>query len=749
MNLSLRTKFIVITALATAVPVALLIAVNLWEGQRLNHTLDAELGQAVEAQLGGVVHGMYALLQTQQESLDEMLRHTLNVVRNELHRAGGLRFQGETVEWSAVNQLSGAATPVRLPRVSAGGVWLGQNDDPAIPVPVVDDATKLVAGTVTIFQRMNDAGDMLRVATTVVNAQGRRAVGTYIPARGADGTTSPIVATVLGGHAYRGRALVVDAWQQAVYEPILENGAVVGMLYAGVKQESVPSLRKALEAVRVGDSGRAFVLGGTGAQRGQFVLGDDRDRASLGQERAPNGEPVLPRIVEGALALEGGRVAVHRFHSRGGTDRILAVTYFAPWDWVVGVAADASEFRGPQERTARAVFTMIIAALVVGAVAGNGMLLLAIGFARAITRPLRRGVRVLEAVAVGDLSQRMDNHGRDEIGRMAVALNQAVSGMSATLREVHTAAQETTAASGELSDSALRLADGARSQAAMLEQTAASLEEITGTVKQNADNARHASELAVGSREGADQGRRVVEGAVGAMGQINESSHRIARIITSIDEIAFQTNLLALNAAVEAARAGEQGRGFAVVASEVRNLAQRAATSAREIGGLIRDSVEKVDAGTDLVNRSGETLERIVSDFKRVTDLVGAIATASREQAAGIDQMTQAVAQMDQVVQSSSSQTDALSVTARTLAERAERLEGLVARFKLDGHHGAASTADDRTPGVAVEVERADLASTRARATGRQDGAHQATVTVPARPRPAAGDPDRGGFEEF
>src|SRR6185436_14242507 len=219
---------------------------------------------------------------------------------------------------------------------------------------------------------------------------------------------------------------------------------------------------------------------------------------------------------------------------------------------------------------------------------------------------------VLEHVAAGDFTQRLDVDTKDEVGQMAVALNQAVEGMRDALQEVGVAANNAASASQQLSAAAEQLSNGAQEQASSLEETAASLEEITGTVKQNADNARQANQMAVGSRDSAEKGGQVVNTAVEAMTGINQASKRIADIITTIDEIAFQTNLLALNAAVEAARAGEQGRGFAVVASEVRNLAQRSATAAKEIKGLIQDTVAKVEAGSELVNRSGETLTEIV-----------------------------------------------------------------------------------------------------------------------------------------
>jgi len=297
-----------------------------------------------------------------------------------------------------------------------------------------------------------------------------------------------------------------------------------------------------------------------------------------------------------------------------------------------------------------------------------------------------------QEMAQGNMTVSLRNDLPGELGVMAGALNEAVGKLRQALTEVRETANSVASSSDQLAAASQEISSGAQEQASSLEETAASLEEMTATIKQNADNAQQASQLAGGARSTAEEGGQVVSEAVQAMSAINDSSKKIADIITTIDEIAFQTNLLALNAAVEAARAGEQGRGFAVVAAEVRNLAQRSATAAKEIKDLISDSTRKVEAGTALVNASGKTLNEIVAAVKRVTDIVGEIAAASREQASGIDQVNKAVTQMDSVTQANASQTEEMSGTSESLSGEATKLQSLVRKFKL-GDDAASESA--------------------------------------------------------
>ena len=344
------------------------------------------------------------------------------------------------------------------------------------------------------------------------------------------------------------------------------------------------------------------------------------------------------------------------------------------------VQLDAAAERSKEMRASTSLMLVVFGALSLGL-----GLVLAWLLVRSITHPLRRAVEVAEAVAAGDLTSRIDVTTKDETGQLMHALKGMNGSLAKVVGEVRHGTDAIATASGQIAAGNQDLSSRTEEQASSLEQTAASMEELTSTVKQNADNARQANQLAVSASEVAVRGGGVVSQVVDTMGSINSSSKKIVDIIGVIDGIAFQTNILALNAAVEAARAGEQGRGFAVVASEVRNLAQRSGAAAKEIKGLIDDSVDKVEAGSRQVAEAGRTMDEIVDSVKRVTDIMGEITAASQEQSTGIEQVNQAIAQMDQVTQQNAALVEEAAAAAQSMQEQAASLVGAVSVFRLEG----------------------------------------------------------------
>jgi len=337
-------------------------------------------------------------------------------------------------------------------------------------------------------------------------------------------------------------------------------------------------------------------------------------------------------------------------------------------------------------------------------------ILLACGFAywttRSITRPLNQAVQIARTIADGDLTSKIQVESSDETGQLLQALKDMNSSLVRIVAQVRTGTDTIASASTQIAAGNLDLSSRTEEQASSLEETAASMEELTSTVKQNADNARQANQLAAEASDVAIKGGEVVSEVVSTMSSINNSSKKVVDIISVIDGIAFQTNILALNAAVEAARAGEQGSGFAVVASEVRNLAQRSAAAAKEITVLIGDSVDQVSAGTLLVNKAGTTMSEVVNSVRRVTDIMAEITAASHEQSTGIEQVNQAIAQMDEVTQQNAALVEEAAAAAASLEDQASNLSELVDVFRIDSTQIVANTASSAST-VASHTQKA------------------------------------------
>jgi methyl-accepting chemotaxis protein len=302
-----------------------------------------------------------------------------------------------------------------------------------------------------------------------------------------------------------------------------------------------------------------------------------------------------------------------------------------------------------------------------------------------ILQPMYAAVRIARKVADGDLTVQVRTGGSDEMARLMLALDDMTRNLRRIVGEVQRSAGAVAQAGDQVRQGQGDLSERTETQASTLEETASSMEELTATVSQNAETARQASQLAASAAEVALQGGEVVGQVVRSMGGISTSARRISEISGVIDSIAFQTNILALNAAVEAARAGEQGRGFAVVAAEVRNLAQRSAQAAREIKGLIAESVQQVEGGARLADAAGRTMEQIVTSVRRVSELIAEIAAASEEQRSGIEQVNTAIGQMDQVVQKNAALVEQTTQSTEVLHRHSSALLQSVAQFRLEG----------------------------------------------------------------
>ncbi|VBN45968.1 methyl-accepting chemotaxis protein [Burkholderia pseudomallei] len=460
------------------------------------------------------------------------------------------------------------------------------------------------------------------------------------------------------------------------------------------KMSDEDARRDALErlaAMRYGDSGYLFVMDSKPVVLMHPTL-PKLVGTQVGDYLDPDGKRLFVTILNAAKA-GGHGFAEYRGrlpHSETAVPKISYVTRFAPWDWNISSGVFLKDIDTVYYETLVGHLAVVF---VIGLVITAAMLVIIRNVRASLGGEPDEAASLAARIAAGDLTRPVAVRAGDGTSMMA-AMRDMQGRLRSTIGGIRRAAESIAAASHEIASGNHDLSQRTEQQAASLEETAASMEELTATVKQNAENARQASGLANNASEIALKGNDVVSRVIGTMGEINDSSRKIADIIGVIDGIAFQTNILALNADVEAARAGEQGRGFAVVAGEVRSLAQRSATAAKEIKQLIDASVERVNNGSALVGQAGETMTEILQAVRRVTDIMGEIAAASEEQSSGISQVGRAVTQMDEMTQQNAALVEEAAAAASSLQEQAARLRESVSAFQVgDGAAAGAGAA--------------------------------------------------------
>lgn len=642
-------------ALLAVCPVILaLIATGvtlLVQQKQLGHEADTAITEQARNETAKIAQNVYLLCNSTDARNQAELSRGMDAVHRLLSNVGSLSLSNETVAWQASNQVTKQVIPVVLPKLLVGAEWLGQVTTAGEQALIVDEAKRLTGVFCTVFQRMNEAGDMLRVCTNVVKEDGNRAVGTYIAARDADSTENVVIKTVLRGETYRGRAYVVNDWHTAAYEPIWDAGKkrVIGMLYVGIAMNtSNRELREAISKIVVGRTGSVFVLGATGDERGRFLIADQGHQAgeNVWDARDAEGRPYIQNMVQLGNKLGAGEVgsvdyATRRAGEKQVRARFAAIVGFPAWDWVIAASAyedDFAEMRMKLNATRNAMLRWVAG---VGLVTAVLALVVGVLFARTLVGPITH--------LIADLSE-------------------SSTYIASAARQVSASSQS--------------VAQGTSEQAASLEESSASLEEMSSMTKRNAESATRANELARMARQVADGGATDMEAMARAMNEIKTSSDDIAKIIKTIDEIAFQTNILALNAAVEAARAGEAGMGFAVVADEVRSLAHRSAQAARETASKIEGAISKTTQGVEISAKVSTSLAGIVERVREVDTLIAEVATASREQSQGLEQLNAGIGQMDKVVQANASSAEESSAAAQQLNAQAAMLKEGVARLQ-------------------------------------------------------------------
>ena len=728
-KMTLKRKIIGLAVLAAVLPVVVMMILMASFEASISEMTSKELSDVARTNMAQIARDVYALCETSNNLIQKKINNGLNIAGNILKQHKGIEAAKETVVWNAVNQVTRQTQKVELPRLMAGGVWLGQNRDLTIPTPIVDEVEKLVGVTCTIFQRMNDRGDMLRVATNVEDLEKKRAIGTYIPAVLPDGADNPVTAAVLKGQSYRGLAYVVNTWYLTAYEPITDKaGKIIGMLYVGEKLESVASLRKAIMEMKVGKIGYVGVIGGKGEHRGRYVISKDgaRDGESIWDQKDMYGNNTVQTIVASALKQPKGEVFYHEYIWQNPGDpqprkKVSSVIYFEPFDWVIVAGTYEDDFFGPIGHVHKMIQSQFIKLILAGLLIILVSVLLAVFLARRLTNPLELTTSLAQKIATGDIQKAREElagaqaaqiiQSGDETGELLSAFQAMTGNLDSLIGQVHRSGIQVTTSATEIAASARELESTVAQQAASTTQVTATSREISATaddLAQTMDKVNVSLNDTIGMAESGRKDLTQMEGAMrelvkatssisSKLSVINDRANKISHVVTTINKISDQTNLLSLNAAIEAEKAGEFGRGFSVVAREISRLADQTAIATQDIERVVAEMQSSVATGVmemekfaDEVRRGVETVALQSGQLTRIIDQVrlhGPQFTIVKDgmygQSQGAQQISDAMGHLSLAAQQTKDSLHEFKLATEQLNEAIAGLQSEVSRFRI------------------------------------------------------------------
>ncbi len=576
------------------------------------------------------VEDLSKIIELQIEENQHKINYALNTAREVVNYVGEFNFGEEQQNVTAIHQVTKASQNLNIPNLKIGDQEVLNN------FSFVDKVQELTGATSTIFQKIPSG--YLRISTNVMKENGERAVGTFIP------NNSPVVQAIEAGQTYRGRAFVVNDYYLTAYEPIWIEGKIEAILYVGVNEKDLMSIKKIFKEKKYFDTGYPFLID----ENGELVIHPTKEGT----------KSTTIDLIKGT-GLANGKLS----YEYEGRDKIMYFDYIEPISSYVSVSIYEDELLDIIRAVTRAILVAVFLGIVI-------FVLINTQISKTITKALNKGVDFATKIAAGNLKTNIDINQKDEVGMLANALNLMVERLREIVVSINLGANNVASASQQISSSTQQLSEGATEQASSAEEVSSSMEEMAANIQQNTDNAQQTEKISINASEGISKVASAAQESLSSIRQIAEK-------ITIVNDIAFQTNILALNAAVEAARAGEHGKGFAVVAAEVRKLAERSKIAADEIITLSTKSV-------NVTEEAGGLMEKILPDIEKTAKLVQEISAASLEQNSGADQVNNAIQQLNTVTQQNAAASEEMATSSEELASQAEQLKDIVGFFKID-----------------------------------------------------------------
>ncbi len=738
MKFQLRHKVIGLALISALLPAIVLTLLLVTEERPLVEGIKKEITTLLHSTFNATIRDIYASCQTANGLITKELEGTINVINYAIASSGGIYLNSANeVEWSAINEDTNQVTKVKLPQVLVGETWLGQNKSFAKKTPIIDPIKDLLGGTISIYQRMNEAGDMLNIATNVSTLNHERAIGTYLPAVRTNGDENPITAALLNGQQFRGSAYVFDDWYLTSFEPIKnEKNEIIGAIYVGLQQKNIESLIRAIEGITIGPNGYAWII--KGIKKDENMLDDliiksmNVDKNTVINDASfkvyDNIRRSIHNLKEKEIFTE--HVTWQDPNDKYPTSKTIKYTYFKDWDWVIGITAYDKDFERPFKEVQKLFDHLILWVIFVALITLAFVGVIAFWFGTLIIKPITALTRIATRVTEGniggaialiekitkgedrDLAKAKDRN--DETSHLLNAIMVMIATLNRIIGQVKSSSIQLVTTATEIS-SAVRMQETTVNDfGTSTNQIATAVKQISSTSQELFKTMSNVSDVANETGLMADAGLTELSEMANTMKTLTEATTSISsklavissktaninNVVTTISKVADQTNLLSLNAAIEAEKAAEYGVGFAVVAREIRRLADQTALATLDIEQIVKEMQSAVSAGVMEmdkftkevhsgvleVGRISEHLQRIIVQVQELSPRFVSVKEGMQSQSQGAHQISGAMANLTDAAYKTTNSLKEFDRATKSLHRAIDELRNEITRFKVSDH---------------------------------------------------------------